>query len=200
MIVPDHIEKNARLYRDKTAIVFEERRCTFDELQDRVYRLCNGLIGLGVKKGDRIAAIQDNCFEYPELYYGIGKIGAMITPLNYRLLGSELAYLLDHSEANTLIIGKDFMENFSPFLSRLKYVRHVICIGDGPEGTINYDDLLTGSANKNPGVDIGPDDRSALVYTGGTTGRPKGVIQTHKNWMTTATTHVVEWGNYGEID
>ena len=200
MIIPDHVEKNARLYKDKKAIVFEDRSCTFGQLKERVYRLSNGLWGLGVKKGDRVAVIQDNCFEYPELYYSLGKIGAVITPLNYRLLGTELANLLNHSEANTLMIGKDFVDGFKPFLPQLKYITNCICIGDEPEGMISYDDLLSHSPAEKPEVKVQPEDLAGLLYTGGTTGRPKGVIHTHKNWEATAITQIVEWGNYGEID
>jgi len=110
MNIPDYVEKNARIFPNKTAVAFEDRRCTFTELKERVYRLSNGLLELGVKKGDRVAIIQDNCFEYPEMYYGISKIGAIITPFNYRLIGRELTFLLNDSEANTLIIGKDFVK------------------------------------------------------------------------------------------
>jgi len=65
MIIPDCVEKNARLYKNKRAIIFENRSCTFSQLRERVYRLSNGLLEVGVKKGDRVAIIQDNCFEYP---------------------------------------------------------------------------------------------------------------------------------------
>lgn len=200
MIIPDHVEKNARLYKNKIAVVFEDRRCTFGELKDRVYRLSNGLLDLGVKKGDRVAIIQDNCFEYPELYYGIGKMGGMITPLNYRLIGLELDYLLKDSEANTLIIGKDFVDTIRPFLPELQSIRNYICIGGKPEGMINYDELLSRSSAGKPRAEVRSDDLAALLYTGGTTGRPKGVIQTHKNWEATAITHVVECWHYGQID
>lgn len=201
MIIPDYVEKNARLFPNKSAIVFYDRRCTFSELKERVYQLSNGLLELGVKKGDRVAIIQDNCFEYPEMYYGISKIGAIITPFNYRLIGRELTFLLNDSEANTLIIGKDFVETMGPFRPELKFIKNYICIGDKPEGMINYDELVNRSSTKKPEVKVEPNDVSALLYTGGTTGRPKGVVLTHRNWEATATTQVVELGlHYGETD
>ena len=201
MIIPDYVEKNVKLFPNKTALIFEDRRITFTELKERVYRLSNGLLELGVKKGDRVAIIQDNCFEYPEMYYGISKIGAIITPLNYRLIGRELTFLINDSEANTLIIGKDFVEIMKPFQPELKFVKNYICIGDKPEGMINYDELVDRSSTKKPEVQVEPDDVSALLYTGGTTGRPKGVVLTHRNWTTSAITHIVELGlSYGDTD
>jgi len=201
MIIPDYVEKNAKLFPNKTALVFGDRRINFTELKERVYRLSNGLLELGVKKGDRVAIIQDNCFEYPEMYYGISKIGAIITPLNYRFIGRELAFLLNDSEANTLIIGKDFVETMRPFQPELTFIKNYICIGDKPEGMINYDELLDRSSTQKPEVKVDPEDVSALLYTGGTTGRPKGVVLTHRNWTTTAITQIVELGlSYGDTD
>jgi long-chain acyl-CoA synthetase len=194
MIIPDHVEKNARLYPHKTAVVFGNRRCNFKELQQRVYRLANGLLEMGVRKGDRVAILQDNCFEYPEMYFAIGKIGAVATPFNYRLIGSEIAYLVNHSEANTFILGQDFIERMAPFLPELKSVKNYICIGAKPEGMIDYDELLSSSPPQKPDVEVSMDDLFCLLYTGGTTGRPKGVMLTHRNLHAAANTYIVEWG------
>ena len=201
MIIPDHVEKNARLYGNKKAIVFEDRNCTFAELKERVYRLSNGLLGLGVRKGDRVAVILENCFEYPEIYYGIAKIGAVITPLNYRLIGKELAHLYNHSEAGTLIISRESLELFAHFLPQLSTLKNCICVGgDPPGGMLGYNELLSRAEARRPEILVQPDDMAGLLYTGGTTGRPKGVIQTHRNWEATAVTHAVEWGSYGQVD
>lgn len=201
MIIPDYVEKNAKLFPNKTALIFQDRKINFTELKERVYRVSNALMGLGVNKGDRVAVIQDNCLEYPEIYYGISKIGAIITPLNYRLIGKELIFLLNDSEANTLIIGKKFAETITPFKSELKFIKNYICIGEKPEGMMNYDDLVSRSLTERPGAKVGADDVCALLYTGGTTGRPKGVVLTHRSWTTTAITQIVELGlGYGDTD
>ncbi len=196
MIIPDYVEKNDRVYPDKTAIIYEyeDRRCSFREFKERVYRLANGLLKIGVKKGDRVAIIQDNCFEYPEIYLAIGKIGGVVTPLNYRLIGSELVYLLNHSESDTLIIGRDFIEAIDKFKSELKSVNNYICIGDKPEGMIDYDELLKLSSNQKPESQVNMDDLFCLLYTGGTTGKPKGVMLTHRNLFAACTTWIIEWG------
>jgi acyl-CoA synthetase (AMP-forming)/AMP-acid ligase II len=181
MIIPAYVEKNAKLYPDKTAIIFEDKRCSFRELSGRVYRFANALVELGVKKGDRVAILQDNCFEYPEIYFAIGKIGGVATPLNYRLIGSEIALLINHAEANTLVIGKGFVDRISPFVSELGTVKNTICIGGKPEGMMDYDELTCSASEEALGVEVGMEDLFCLAYTGGTTGRPKGAMLTHRN-------------------
>ena len=105
MIIPDFVEKNARFYPDKTAIkVAGGRSCTFTELRDRVYRLANGLLQLGLEKGDRVAILAENCFEYPEMYYGIGKAGGVVTPLNFRFAPPEVLTLTVESGAKIFIV------------------------------------------------------------------------------------------------
>lgn len=194
--IPDYVDKNAKLHPKKTAIIFEDRRCTFQELQQRVCRLANALLAMGVKKGDKVAIIHDNCFEYPEMYFAIGKIGAVATPLNYRLIGSEIAYLINHSESNTVILSQDFVEAIAPFRHEFESVKNYICLGAKPEGMSNYDELLSSAPATTPDVEVGPDDLYCVLYTGGTTGRPKGVMLTHKNLHAAATTWTIELGLY----
>ncbi len=190
--IPDYVDKDAKLHPKKTALIFEDRRCTFEELQQRVYRLSNALLAMGVKKGDRVAIIHDNCFEYPEMYFAIGKIGAVATPLNYRLIGSELAYLIKHSESNTVIMGQDFVEALAPFRHEFESVKNYICLGAKPEGMSNYDELLSSAPESKPEVEVSPDDLFCILYTGGTTGRPKGAMLTHRNLHSAAITWIVE--------
>lgn len=192
MIIPAYVEKNARLYPDRTAIVFEDRRCSFKEFKGRVYRIANALMGLGVRKGDRVAILQGNCFEYPEIILAIGKIGAVAAPLNYRLIGSEIAFLINHAEANTLIIGKNFVDRIAPFIPELGTVKSYICVGGKPGGMMDYDELTTLSPESPPEAEVGMEDLFCIAYTGGTTGRPKGAMLTHRNLHCVCNSAIVE--------
>lgn len=196
MNIVDFLEKNARIYPKRTAIIYQpnNRRATYLEIKERVYRLANGLIRLGVRKGDRIAIIQDNCFEWLEMYVAIGKTGAVATPLNYRLIGQELADLINHSDSNTLILGKDFVEVIRPFKDKMPSLKNYIILGDKVHGMVNYNELLESSSCNEPEVRVDRDDLFCLLYTGGTTGRPKGAMLTHHNLFSVCTTWIIEWG------
>jgi long-chain acyl-CoA synthetase len=194
MIIPAYVEKNARLYPDKTAIIFEDTRYSFGELKERVYRLANALVELGVKKGDRVAILQENCIEYLECYLAIGKIGAVAAPLNYRLRGSELAYLLNYTEAGTLIIGGDFVDVITPFRAELKSIENYICFDATSESMINYNELLSRSSTEAPSTEVDFEDLFCLFFTGGTTGTPKGAMLTHRNLHSACVTWIISTG------
>lgn len=194
MIIPAYVERNAKLYPDRTAIVFEGRRCSFKELKARVYRLASVFIESGVRKGDRVAVLLENCFEYPEIILAVGKIGAVAAPLNYRLIGSEIAFLINHVEANTLIISRNFVDRISLFIPELGTVKSYICIGGKPEGMSDYDELVSASSERSPVADIGMEDLFCVAYTGGTTGRPKGAMLTHRNLYCACNSAIIEEG------
>jgi long-chain acyl-CoA synthetase len=201
MIIPDYVEKNARLYPNKTAIkVAGGRSCSFLEFQERVYRLANGLLKLGIVKGDRVAVLSENCFEYPELYMGIAKAGGIITPMNFRFIPAEVSALTQESGAAIFVVQDKYAESMRAVLPDMKSVREVICIGNAPPGMISYEDLIADSPAAKPEVDISINDIYCLVHTGGTTGTPKLTMLTHRNLLSCATFFIVEMGyTYGDI-
>ena len=104
------LETNVEKFPDKEAIVYEDRRITYRELNDRVNGLAKGLLDLGIGKGDIVAILLYNCSEYIEITFAANKIGAVWLPLNFRLAGAELSYILTNAEAKMLISEKDFAE------------------------------------------------------------------------------------------
>jgi long-chain acyl-CoA synthetase len=201
MIIPNYVEKNAKLYPDKTAIkVIGDKSCTFSELKERVYRLANGLLGLGIKKGDRVAVLAENCFEYPEMYFGIAKAGGIITPLNYRFAPPEVSLLTNESGAKAFILQSNYGALVKSLQPELKTVQQYICIGETPDGMLNYDNLLATSLVNNPGIDVEMEDLFCLMHTGGTTGTPKLTMLTHRNLVSCALVWIVETGiTYGDV-
>lgn len=102
------IDRAVKEYPDRPALVYKDTRRTFQELNERVNRLANGILGLGVKKGDRVGMLLRNCSEFIEVDFALSRTGIVRVPCNARLTGSDHEYMLNDSGANTLIFGKRF--------------------------------------------------------------------------------------------
>jgi long-chain acyl-CoA synthetase len=200
MIIPNYLERNAKHYPDKTAIrVIGDRSCTFSELKERAYRLANGLIKIGINKGDRVAVLAENCFEYPEMYFGIAKAGGVITPLNYRFAPQDVSLLTNEAGAKAFIVQSNYATLVKSLQPELKTVKQYICIGETTDGMSNYDELLTTSSAHHPDIKVEMEDLFCLMHTGGTTGIPKLTMLTHRNLVNCALVWLMETGiTYGD--
>lgn len=167
---------------DRTAVVFEGKRFTFSELNERANRLANALMGLGVEKGDRVAILQINCNQYVEAYYGAAKLGAIFVPLNFRAKREELVHMLNHSESSALLVGERYVELVDSMRPELPLMKHYITLDSKQEGMLDYEELLAEASDEEVFTDIGDDDITILMYTAGTTGLPKGVPLTHNSF------------------
>src|SRR5215213_168927 len=169
------------LYGTKIGIVDRETRLTYSEFGRRADRLSNALTELGVKQGDRVAWLGYNSHELLEAYYGVVQMGAVLLPLNIRLAPSEIAFILDHSEAVALFYDTDFLPIADALRGSASTVRHYIPLEEAGEG-VHYEQLLSAvGADFRPAVDLKDDDLAELFYTSGTTANPKGVMITHRN-------------------
>ena len=166
----------------KVAIVFEGKRHTFSQLNDRLNRLANALSNLGVDKGDRVAMLQVNCNQCVETYFATAKLGAIYVPLNFRAKGDELTYMLNSSEANTLFVGERYIDLANSSRSGLTSVKNFISIESKHDGMLYYEDMLLSSPAEEMVVEISDDDTTILLYTAGTTGLPKGVMLSHNSF------------------
>ncbi|MBN2282848.1 MAG: long-chain-fatty-acid--CoA ligase [Deltaproteobacteria bacterium] len=176
----------AIMFRDNTAIVFEGKRCTYGEFNRRVNRFSHVLISLGCRKGDRLAVMADNCSKYLEAYFGAAKIGMSVTPLNVRLGDDEITYIVNDSEATVLVVGDGYEERLAGLKGRFTGIGNWISFDNPVDGFLDYETLLAGSPEAEPDVDVydvQEDDLAVLMYTGGTTGLPKGVMLSHRNVM-----------------
>lgn len=180
----DFLMMSTAICPDRPVVIFEGKRLAFAEMNERANRLANALAGLGFKKGDPAAIVQVNCPQYVETYYAITKLGGIFVPMNFRAKKEELEYLLNHSEANTIFVGEryiDLIESLRPSVPGLK---NFISIDKAQEGTLFYEDLMASGSPDEVFTDIEDDDVSVLLYTAGTTGRPKGVPLTHNGFAT----------------
>jgi len=190
------IDDSARRYPDKTALIFDDRRYTFREVNQRVNSLVNALADLGVGKGDRVGVLAYNCSQYFEVF-GLAKAGRVCVPLNYRSVARELSYLINNSGINTLILESEFVDMVESIRHELGGVRTLICLDAEVEGMLNYEELISRFPPDEPVDGVAVDDPAALYYTSGTTGHPKGAIHTHKSLTAEIGSH---HGSFGSDD
>src|SRR5213080_4179701 len=172
----------------RQAVACGETRYTWEEFDLRTDALARGLAALGVVRGDRVAVLMLNCHRYLELYYASARMGAVIVPLNIRLARPEIVFILNDSETKVLVVDKTFASYVTGRAS-FPTVEHILYNGDEtPEGMLHFEDLLNKGARILQSADreMEDNDLSGLYYTGGTTGRSKGVMLSHKNVVSNA--------------
>jgi fatty-acyl-CoA synthase len=199
MLVHDFLRRAVRLYPDRDAVVSGEERFTYAAFGQRVNQLANALRELGVGKGDRVALLSPNSHQFLECFYGVTAIGAVLVPLNYRLVADDFIYIINHAEATVFIVDAELTPVAASILPELTSVRHTIMwSNDGTpiaDGWTDYEDLLgRGSREAPPDPGLGENDLATLNYTSGTTARPKGVMMTHRNLYANALNFIMHLG------
>ncbi len=175
---------SARSFSGRTAIVFEGTSLTYRELNERVNRLCSALQSQGVGKGDRLAVLSENTHKYLEIYFAAGKLGVSVTPLNFRLADPELRQILDHSESTVLFVGDGYEERARQLVGDLPRIRRSISMDNRADGfELLYEALLAAGSTAEPDCAVDEEELAILMYTGGTTGLPKGVMMSHRALM-----------------
>jgi acyl-CoA synthetase (AMP-forming)/AMP-acid ligase II len=164
---------------DRDCMVFEGKRLTYAETNDRINRLANALNGLGVGKGDRVGILNVNCNQYTEAYYAAAKVNAIFVPLDFRAKSDELSYMIGNAEVKILFVGNRYLEMINALLPQLTTVKQCISIDGESEGMLYYENLLSSSSSDEVYSEIEDEDNTILMYTAGTTGRPKGVPMNH---------------------
>ncbi len=178
----DFLSISAAICPERTAVVFEGKRYTFSQLNNRANQLANALLNLGVTKGDRAAMLQVNCNQHVEAYFAVAKLGAIYIPLNYRAKGDELTYMVNSSEANTLFIGERYIDLVDSLRPNLPSVHHFISVESKHDDMLCYEDMLSSASTEEVVTEIDDNDTTILVYTAGTTGLPKGVMLSHNSF------------------
>jgi fatty-acyl-CoA synthase len=188
LLLGETIARNSRKFPDKEALVYGDTRLTYSQFNARINRLAHALMDIGVRKGSRVATLSFNCNQFLEAYFALAKIGAISVPLNFRLHPEELTYIVDHSEAEAFITGEAFVPVVQGMQKDLPRVSHYISItGEPVDGMLHYESWIEGYPDEEPLVLVDEEDPAFIMYTAGTTGRPKGAVLTHKNelimWM-----------------
>ncbi|MBA4393220.1 MAG: AMP-dependent synthetase [Desulfobacca sp.] len=177
------LPRQARFRSNHPAIVFQETRLTYLELNKSVNRLCQALLALGISKGDKIATILPNCLELYETYWAVARIGAVVVPLSPLLRGTGLISLLNDSDARVVITKKEFVEVLDPIkdqMPAIKFDRYLLIDGKDLPGYQNVQALKAQATDQDPPyVEVNDQDPYNIIYSSGTTGLPKGIIHSH---------------------
>tara|TARA_B100002003_G_C14144981_1_gene550508 strand:+ start:2156 stop:3061 length:906 start_codon:yes stop_codon:yes gene_type:complete len=193
------IVRSAAVYADKDAVVYKDRRYSYNEFFERINRLASTLVKIGVGKGDKVAFICPNTPPMLEAHFAVPMIGAVLVSINIRLSSQEIFYITNHSDAKVLFVDNEFFGVVKPILNELTAVKTLINICDlsdeKPLNGMEYEEFLnTGSATP---VDVLIEDEYAVAsinYTSGTTGSPKGVMYHHRGAYLNALGEVMETG------
>ena len=179
------------------AVVDGRRRLTYADLVDQATRLGHAFARLGVGKGDRVLIVLRNRLAHVLAYWALQTIGGVPTPAGFRLAAREVRYILDDCGASVVLFeaatADAVLEAAAGHQARLVFVGD-----DGPAGALPFDELLA-SGEAAADRDVAEGDLSLILYTSGTTGRPKGVPRTHRNHVAGALAHVIQCG-YGWLE
>ena len=184
MNTADFLTIAASIVPDRTAMVFEARRFTYLEFQERVNRLANALSDLGVGRGDRVAIMEVNCNQIPEIYFAAAKLDAIFVPLNFRAKSDELAQMLNSAEPTVLFVGARYVDLVKSIRDQVIPPNYIASIEARVGGEwLFYEDLVDSSSPEEIHFPEGDDeDTTILMFTAGTTGAPKGVMLTHQSF------------------
>jgi fatty-acyl-CoA synthase len=197
MILTETLTKALKLFPKKHAIVCGKKRWTYQEFYDRINRLSHCLKGFGIEKDDKVAILHPNCHTFLEAYYAIPQIGAISVPINYRLSPSEIAFILQDSESKILIADSMFKDQVDVIREEIRGIERILWTGEPQELDdsidLNYEEVLQkADFNALPEPSLNGEDVAQIYYTSGTTGRPKGVMLSHKNVTTHALGAIAE--------
>ncbi|MBT3312487.1 MAG: long-chain fatty acid--CoA ligase [Desulfobacterales bacterium] len=167
-------------YPESEAVVYEGNRISYRELNERINKVCHVLTDkLGIVKGDRVGILLNNCVEFYDIVFACSKIGAIFVPLNIRLAGRELEYIVNNSEPKVIITEQFFNEMLEPVKEKLVTGRYLNI------NTDEYSELMNNSGIDEPENQASWEDDFGILYTSGTTGLPKGAVLTNNNVLTT---------------
>jgi acyl-CoA synthetase (AMP-forming)/AMP-acid ligase II len=181
------------------ALVFGERRLTYEALDDRACRLANGLAALGVERGDRVAVFLRNCNACMEILFAAAKLGAIAVPINFRLVARELRAILDACTPDVLFAGNDFQVMHDALKSSASLPAHVFVVNENVQSEAEatqdaFEAWLQAQPRHAPDVAVAPDEPFALMHTSGSTGLPKGTIFTHATALFSSMAKIIDFG------
>ena len=184
-LTPLEFARRARkLYPERVAVIDGDASWTYAQFLDRCDRWSTALQELGIGSGDRVAYLAPNSHAQLESFYAVPQIGAVLVPLNHRLIADDFVYLLNHSGARIVCAQRDYLGTIDSIRSRLPQLEHFVALTGEGNDWLDYETLLSARSPDFIPPEIRETDLLTINYTSGTTSRPKGVMITHRNaWM-----------------
>lgn len=188
------LEQSARKDPGKLAVIMDDNKLRYAELNGAANKVANALTKMGVQKGDKVALMLPNTPHFPICYYGILKAGATVVPLNVLFKSNEVQYHLEDSDAVALIAWEGFLGEAADGFRRAETCHNLVVVqapggtGELPEDAASFNQLLADNSPSFDTVQTRPDDTAVILYTSGTTGRPKGAELSHFNMFFNAMT------------
>jgi len=183
------LSETVESYPDRLALICGDKLYSYAQLKERVDKLACGFKSIGIHKNDKIAVIHKNCHRFLEAYFAAAKIGAILVPVNYRLAQKDFTYILNNSKAKALIVQPGFLSSILEIEDEFPLLENIILTEPAEdkkvgESCLDYESFLGNAFLKEGEVPVYKDsDIAQIYYTSGTTGKPKGVILTHKNLL-----------------
>lgn len=172
---------------ERTPETGDRRTLTWQEFNDEINRAANFLADMGVKHGDFVMHLQNNSLEWVITYYSIIRLGAVVVPLNFRFESLDILYAAEVCNPNVFIFGSEFLSVVQPAQNDLASVKNYICVGDEvPDDMIDFKAVQDYDDISDALVEVDPDHSLAMMFTSGTTGKPKPVLHTHYSLNSTA--------------
>jgi fatty-acyl-CoA synthase len=192
LVLPELLTRSARRRPGTAALIFDGRALSFAQLQDRVARLAAALAQRGVRHGDRVAILMVNRPEFVETFLACQTAGACAVPVNFRLSPDETAHVLADAEVSAIVCDE---ARAAIALKVATEVRTRVAVGDAtPPGFETYESMLSARPALTSDPDLDDEDLAFLMYTSGTTGRPKGAMLSHQNLVCNTLNWIQEMG------
>jgi len=192
MLTGDMLRRSAHRFPDKPAILWNDTSLLYRDLDAKANQLAHALLGLGLKPQAKIAMLSRNRPEYGIVFFGTSRTGYVLVNISVLYAPDELSFVLDKADAEVLIFEDIFAEKVRAVCGTLPKLKHLIVIGEGRAEAMPFAAFIAGKPSGEPKVTIAECDPFCMTYTGGTTGRPKGVLCNHRNRDVTAHTVMVE--------
>jgi 2-furoate---CoA ligase len=181
MLLRDVLEFAAARYPDQVAIVDGRRRFTYAAWDQRINQVANALRGLGVGRGDRVVQVLKNREENCAIHFACQKLGAVNTPLNFRWSAGEIEYCVDDAEARLVIYEEATAEAVLAGQSNFRSKPRLVAVGRSGDAASSFDEVVSAASTSRPETSIEESDIALMLYTSGTTGRPKGVPRSQRS-------------------
>jgi carnitine-CoA ligase len=190
LTVPELLRTAVAAHRDEPFLFWDDTVATFGEFGESVDRAAVMWQHLGVRPGDRVAFLADNTPQFLHAWFGLAKVGGVLTAINTAFTADEIAYIVEHSQARFALVSPPHLDRLQQARQSAGDIEQVVVLGDGGLRTddpalLDYAELVAKFSGAPTPTTIAEDDLISIIYTSGTTGRPKGVMQPHRNFVRT---------------